>query len=95
LAAQLVTGGFGEAAPLLAVPVFVVVLAAVTLASAAVEKAGYSTRRGELSQGSWLASLNGHRITGKLQLYRGRPEIIINLSINLKSGKRHNNRGGI
>ena len=48
LAAHFVTGGFGEAGPLLAVPVFVIVLAAVTLASAAVEKAGHSPERGLL-----------------------------------------------
>jgi uncharacterized membrane protein YoaK (UPF0700 family) len=48
VAAHYVTGGFSEVGPLLAVPVFVAVLGAVTLASVAVEKAGYSPRRGLL-----------------------------------------------
>ena len=48
LAAHYVTGGFSEVGPLLSVPVFVVVLGAVTLASRAVERAGYSPRRGLL-----------------------------------------------
>ena len=45
LAAHYVIGGFSEVGPLLSVPVFVAVLGAVTLASAAVEKAGYGSRR--------------------------------------------------
>src|SRR5436309_8184472 len=45
LAAHYVTGAFSEVGPLLAVPVFVAVLGAVTLASGAVEKAGYGSRR--------------------------------------------------
>src|SRR5437868_5312171 len=45
LAAHYVTGGFSEVGPLLSVPVFVAVLGAVTLASGAVEKAGYGSRR--------------------------------------------------
>src|SRR5258707_14993032 len=46
LAAHYVTGGFSEVGPLLSVPVFIAVLGAVTLAAEAVEKAGYSPRRG-------------------------------------------------
>jgi len=45
LAAHYVVGGFSEVGPLLSVPVFVAVLGAVTLASEAIEKAGYSSRR--------------------------------------------------
>jgi uncharacterized membrane protein YoaK (UPF0700 family) len=45
LAAHYVTGGFAEAGPLLAVPVFLAVLGAVALASGVVEKAGHSPRR--------------------------------------------------
>ena len=45
LAAHYVVGGFSEVGPLLSVPVFVAVLGAVTLASGAIEKAGYSSRR--------------------------------------------------
>jgi uncharacterized membrane protein YoaK (UPF0700 family) len=48
LAAHYVIGGFCEVGPLLAVPVFVAVLGVVTLASVAVESAGYSSRRGLL-----------------------------------------------
>jgi uncharacterized membrane protein YoaK (UPF0700 family) len=48
LAAHYITGRFSHVGPLLSVPVFVVVLGAVTLASGAVEKAGYSPRRGLL-----------------------------------------------
>jgi len=48
VAAHYITGGFGEIGPLLAVPVFVAVLGVVTLASVAVEKAGYGCRRGLL-----------------------------------------------
>jgi len=45
LAAHYVTGGFGQVGPLLAVPVFVVVLGVVTLASGTIERAGFSSRR--------------------------------------------------
>jgi uncharacterized membrane protein YoaK (UPF0700 family) len=45
LAAHYVTGGFSEVGPLLSVPVFVVVLGVVTLASATIEGAGYGSRR--------------------------------------------------
>ena len=45
LAAHYIIGGFSEVGPLLSVPVFVAVLGAATLASGAVEKAGYSPRR--------------------------------------------------
>src|ERR1700719_1453303 len=45
LAAHYVVGGFSEVGPLLSVPVFIAVLGAVTLASGAVEKAGYRSRR--------------------------------------------------
>jgi uncharacterized membrane protein YoaK (UPF0700 family) len=48
LAVHYTTGGFCEVGPLLAVPVFVAVLGLVTLASVAVEKAGYGSRRGLL-----------------------------------------------
>src|SRR6476661_2309001 len=48
LAAHYVAGGFSEVGPLLSVPVFVAVLGAVTLASAVVAKASYSSRRGLL-----------------------------------------------
>jgi uncharacterized membrane protein YoaK (UPF0700 family) len=48
VAAHYVTGGFSEVGPLLAVPVFAAVLAAVTLAAVAAEKAGYGPRRGLL-----------------------------------------------
>src|ERR671935_45027 len=48
VAAHYVTGGFGAVGPLLAVPVFVAVLGAVTLASVAAGKAGYGSRRGLL-----------------------------------------------
>src|SRR5216684_3591793 len=49
LAAHYVTGGFSEVGPLLSVPVFIVVLGAVTLASRAVENAGYGSRRAPLA----------------------------------------------
>src|SRR5690348_4050499 len=49
VAVHYVIGCFGEVGPLLAVPVFVVVLGAVTLASVAAEKAGYETRRALLA----------------------------------------------
>jgi uncharacterized membrane protein YoaK (UPF0700 family) len=45
VAAHYVTGGFSEAGPLLAVPVFVAVLGLVTLASVQAEKAGYRPHR--------------------------------------------------
>jgi uncharacterized membrane protein YoaK (UPF0700 family) len=45
VAAHYVTGGFGEVGPLLAVPVFIAVLGAVTLASVAAEEAGHGSRR--------------------------------------------------
>jgi uncharacterized membrane protein YoaK (UPF0700 family) len=45
VAAHYVIGGFGEIGPLLAVPVFIVVLGAVTLAAVSVEKAGHGLRR--------------------------------------------------
>jgi uncharacterized membrane protein YoaK (UPF0700 family) len=45
LAAHYATGGFSEVGPLLAVPVFIVVLGVVTLASETIEGAGYSSRR--------------------------------------------------
>jgi uncharacterized membrane protein YoaK (UPF0700 family) len=45
LAAHYVTGAFSEVGPLLSVPVFVVVLGAVTIASGAVEQAGGSPPR--------------------------------------------------
>jgi uncharacterized membrane protein YoaK (UPF0700 family) len=45
VAAHYVTGSFSQVGPLLAVPVFVAVLGAVTLASVTIAKAGYSLRR--------------------------------------------------
>jgi uncharacterized membrane protein YoaK (UPF0700 family) len=45
VAAHYVTGGFGEAGPLLAVPVFVAVLGVATLDSMEAEKAGHGSRR--------------------------------------------------
>lgn len=45
LATHYAIGCFGEIGPLLAVPVFLAALGAVTLASAAAEKAGHRTRR--------------------------------------------------
>jgi len=51
VAAHYVTGGFGEIGPLLAVPVFVVVLGAVTLASVEAER--------PFSSGQWLSSRVG------------------------------------
>ena len=60
VAAHYVTGGFSEVGPLLAVPVFVAVLGVVTLASVAVAKAGYSSRRALLVlQAALLASCLG------------------------------------
>ena len=49
LAVHYVTGGFGEVGPLLAVPVFTVVLGMVTLASEAIERAGCESRRALLA----------------------------------------------
>jgi uncharacterized membrane protein YoaK (UPF0700 family) len=48
VAAHYITGRFGAVGPLLSVPVFVAVLGAVTLATAAAETAGYRPRRGLL-----------------------------------------------
>ena len=48
VAAHYVTGSFSEIGPILAVPVFVAVLGVVTLASLAVAKAPYTSRRGLL-----------------------------------------------
>jgi uncharacterized membrane protein YoaK (UPF0700 family) len=45
VAVHYLTGGFSEVGPLLAVPVFVVVLGAVTLLSGAFERTGYESRR--------------------------------------------------
>ena len=45
LAAHYITGRFSEIGPFLSVPVFVAVLGAVTLASRAIEKAGYNPQR--------------------------------------------------
>jgi uncharacterized membrane protein YoaK (UPF0700 family) len=45
VAAHYVIGGFSEVGPILAVPVFIVVLGAVTAAAVGVEKAGYGSRR--------------------------------------------------
>jgi uncharacterized membrane protein YoaK (UPF0700 family) len=45
LAVHYTTGGFCEVGPLLAVPVFVVVLGLVTVASMGVERVGYGSRR--------------------------------------------------
>jgi uncharacterized membrane protein YoaK (UPF0700 family) len=60
VAAHYVTGGFSEVGPLLSVPVFIAVLGAVTLASGAVEKAGYQPRRALLVlQAALLASCLG------------------------------------
>jgi uncharacterized membrane protein YoaK (UPF0700 family) len=49
LATHYVTGGFSELGPLLAVPVFIVVLGVVTLASDMTEGAGYHSRRALLA----------------------------------------------
>jgi uncharacterized membrane protein YoaK (UPF0700 family) len=60
LAAHYITGGFSAVGPLLSVPVFVTVLGAVTLASGAVQKAGYSPRRALLAlQAALLAGCLG------------------------------------
>jgi uncharacterized membrane protein YoaK (UPF0700 family) len=47
-AAHYLTGGFSQVGPLVALPVFVVVLGAVTVASVATERAGYGSCRGLL-----------------------------------------------
>jgi uncharacterized membrane protein YoaK (UPF0700 family) len=44
-AAHYLTGGFSQVGPLVALPVFVAVLGAVTVASVAIEKTGYGARR--------------------------------------------------
>src|ERR1700732_3003111 len=60
LAAHYVTGGFSEGGPLLSVPVFVVVLGAVTRVAGAVEQAGYGSRRALLAlQAALLAACLG------------------------------------
>src|SRR5207249_7404827 len=60
LAAHYVVGGFSEVGPLLSVPVFIAVLGAVTLASGAIEKVGYSSRRSLLVlQAALLAACLG------------------------------------
>jgi uncharacterized membrane protein YoaK (UPF0700 family) len=62
LAVHYVTGCFGEIGPLLAVPVFFVVLGLVTLASVEAEKAGYRSRRALLVlQAALLAGGAGAR----------------------------------
>ena len=45
-AVHYLTGGFSKVGPLVALPVFVGVLGAVTVASVAIERAGYGSRRG-------------------------------------------------
>jgi uncharacterized membrane protein YoaK (UPF0700 family) len=45
VAAHYVTGSFGAIGPLLAVPVFIIALSAVTVTAAAAAKAGYGSRR--------------------------------------------------
>jgi uncharacterized membrane protein YoaK (UPF0700 family) len=60
VATHYVIGCFGEVGPLLAVPVFIAVLAAVTLVSVAAGKAGYGVRRGLLLlQAALLAACLG------------------------------------
>jgi uncharacterized membrane protein YoaK (UPF0700 family) len=60
LAAHYVTGGFSEVGPLLSVPIFLVVLGAVTLVTGAVEQAGCSPRRALLAlQAALLAGCLG------------------------------------
>jgi uncharacterized membrane protein YoaK (UPF0700 family) len=60
VAAHYVTGGFGQVAPLLAVPVFMAVLGLVTLASGAIASAGWSPLRPLLSlQAALLAGFLG------------------------------------
>ena len=60
LAAHYLTGRFSEIGPLLAVPVFVVVLGAVTLLAGAFERAGYESRQAFLVlQATLLAACLG------------------------------------
>jgi uncharacterized membrane protein YoaK (UPF0700 family) len=60
VAAHYITGRFGRIAPLLSVPVFVVVLGAISIATLAAEKAGYRSRRALLVlQAALLASSLG------------------------------------
>jgi uncharacterized membrane protein YoaK (UPF0700 family) len=60
LAAHYVTGAFSEIGPLLSVPVFVIVLGAVTLMSGVVEQAGHASRRALLAlQAAFLAACLG------------------------------------
>jgi uncharacterized membrane protein YoaK (UPF0700 family) len=60
LAAHYLVGGFSEIGPLLSVPVFVVVLGVVTLASGMIEEAGYPSRRALLVlQAALLAACLG------------------------------------
>ena len=60
LAAHYLTGRFSEVGPLLSVPVFVVVLGAVTLLSGAFERAGYESRQAFLVlQATLLAACLG------------------------------------
>jgi uncharacterized membrane protein YoaK (UPF0700 family) len=58
-AAHYITGGPGRVGPLLALPVFVAVLGAVTVASVAIERAGYASGRG-------LMVLHAGLLTGSL-----------------------------
>ncbi|HEX4592481.1 MAG TPA: YoaK family protein [Gemmataceae bacterium] len=64
VAVHYVLGCFGEVGPLLAVPVFVAVLGALTLASVAAEKAGHGSRRA-------LLVLQAALLTGCLGLAAG------------------------
>ena len=64
VAAHYITGGFSEVGPILAVPVFVAMLGVVTLASVAIAKARYSSRRG-------LLILHAALLTGCLGLAVG------------------------
>jgi uncharacterized membrane protein YoaK (UPF0700 family) len=60
VAAHYVTGAFSEVGPLLAVPVFIVVLGVVTLASGMIEGAGYRPRQALLAlQAALLAGCLG------------------------------------
>jgi uncharacterized membrane protein YoaK (UPF0700 family) len=60
VAAHYVTGGFSQVGPLLAVPVFIAVLGAVTLAFGGIEKAGSGSRRALLGlQAALLAGCLG------------------------------------
>ena len=58
-AAHYITGGPGRVGPLLALPVFVAVLGGVTVASVAIERAGYASGRG-------LMVLHAGLLTGSL-----------------------------